>query len=326
MFPCNLFPERNTTHAIQGDAGLFVVKCRKLSHNLFLLFSRLEEAEHFLNGGAKSDNDGAADDAVADVQFGQARHFMDASDVLIVEAVAGVDFDIELISLRGGGAEPANFSFSGRWIGFEGFGKGAGVEFNGAGFGFGGGGHLGGMGIDEEADLDAEGLQAADGLSKGGKSAGNVKAAFSGQFFAFFGDDADGGGAKLGGDFDHFRRVGHFEVQGDLERLLEPPDVAVLNVPSIFAQMNGDAVATGGFACESGLDGIWLAIDFGAAITGLTNGGDVIDVNAQFEHRQREISAGWRRASFSKRKRIRRRSKGRIRTQASGQRRPVPNQ
>lgn len=176
---------------------------------------RLEEAEHFLNGGAKADNDGAADDAVANVEFGQVRHFVNGSDVLIVEAVAGVDFESELSSLRGGGAESANFSFSGRWIGFEGFGKGAGVEFDGAGFGFGGGVDLGGIGIDEKADLNAERLQTADGLGKGGKSDGNVKAAFGGQFFAFFGDDADGGGAKLGSDFDHFRRVGHFEVQGD---------------------------------------------------------------------------------------------------------------
>lgn len=176
---------------------------------------RLEEAEHFLNGGAKSDNDGAADDAVADVQFGQVRHFVNGSDVLVVEAVAGVDFEIELVCLRGGGAEPANFSFGGRCIGFEGLGKGAGVEFNGAGFGFGGGGDLGGIGIDEEADLNAKGLQPADGWGKGGQSAVDVKAAFGGQFFAFFRDDADGGGTELGGDFNHFRRVGHFEIQGD---------------------------------------------------------------------------------------------------------------
>ena len=253
---------------------------------------RLEEAEHFLNGGAKADNDGAADDAVADVQFGQVRHFVDVSDVLIVEAVSGVDFEPELSSLRGGGVEPANFSFSGRWISFEGFGKGAGVEFNGAGFGFGGGGDLCGIGIDEEADLNAKGLQLVDGLGKGEKSDGNVKAAFGGQFFAFFGDDADGGGAKLGGDFDHFRRVGHFEVQGDLERLFESPNVAVLNVPSVFAQVGGDAVATGGFASEGSLDGIGLAIGFGAAIASLAKCGDVINVNAQFEHRWREILAG----------------------------------
>lgn len=233
-----------------------------------------------MNGGAKADSDGTADDAVADVQFGQVRHFVDGSDVLIVEAVAGVDFEPELISLRGGGAEPANFTISGRWIGFEGFGKGAGVEFNGAGFGFGGGDNLGGIGIDEEADLNAKGLQTADGLGKDGKSAGDVKAAFGGQFFAFFRDDADGGGAEFGGNFNHFRRIGHFEVQGDLERLLESTNVAVLNVSSVFTQVGGDAVATGGFAGASGLDGIRLAIGFGAAIAGLANGGDVVDVNA----------------------------------------------
>ena len=245
----------------------------------------MEEAEHFSNSGAKSDNDGAANNAVADVQFGQVRHFADVSDVLIVEAVAGVDFETELISLRGGGADTADFSFGVRWIGFEGFGKVTGVEFDGAGFSFSSGGNLGGIGIDEEADLNAEGLQTVDGLGKGGKGAGDSKAAFGGQFFAFFGDNADGGGTKLGGDFDHLRRVRHFEVQGDLERLFEPPNVAVLYVPSILAQMNGDAVTTGGFTGDGGLDGIRLALGFGSAIAGLTNGGDVVNVNAQFEHR-----------------------------------------
>ena len=165
-----------------------------------------------MDGGAEADNNGAADDAVADVQFGQVRHFVDMSDVLIVEAVAGVDFESQLIPLRGGGAEPANFLFSVRGVGFEGFGKGAGVEFDGAGFGFGGGGNLGGVGIDEQADFDAERLQPADGLGKDGKSAGGVKSAFGGQFFTFFGDDADSGGTEFGGDFDHFRRVGHFKI------------------------------------------------------------------------------------------------------------------
>ena len=72
----------------------------------------------------------------------------------------------------------------------------------------------------------------------------------------------------------------------------ESPNVVVLNVSSVFAQMSGDAVATGGFAGASGLDGIRLAGGFDATIASLANGGDVVDVNAQFEHRQREILAG----------------------------------
>ena len=85
------------------------------------------------------------------------------------------------------------------------------------------------------------------------------------------------------GDADHLRRVRHFQVQAGLDNLPQTPDVAILNMPAIFPQMRGNALRPGGLANQSGCHGIRLTMAH-AAIPRFTYGGDVINVNTQFEH------------------------------------------
>ena len=61
------------------------------------------------------------------------------------------------------------------------------------------------------------------------------------------------------------------------------PDIAILHVPAVFAQVNGNAVSAGQFDVDRGPDRIRLA-GFEPFIAGLTECGDVVDVDAEFEH------------------------------------------
>jgi hypothetical protein len=84
------------------------------------------------------------------------------------------------------------------------------MEFDGVGTGSSGGADLFEVGINEEADGDAGLAEASDGF--GERRAGDVEAAFGGDFGAFFGDETHFVGADAFGDGDDFRDVGHFEV------------------------------------------------------------------------------------------------------------------
>ncbi len=68
---------------------------------------------------------------------------------------------------------------------------------------------------------------------------------------------------------------GELEVE-DLHGRSKPLDVAVLDMASVFPQMNGDAVGSGRFAQGRGLEGIRLV-----GSPSLADGGDVIDVDVQ---------------------------------------------
>jgi hypothetical protein len=61
------------------------------------------------------------------------------------------------------------------------------------------------------------------------------------------------------------------------------PDVAVLDVPPVFAQMRGDAVRARRLANARGLDGIGFA-ESAPAIARLAQRGDVVNVDAKLEH------------------------------------------
>ena len=61
------------------------------------------------------------------------------------------------------------------------------------------------------------------------------------------------------------------------------PDVAVLDVPAVFAQVRGDAVRARRLANPRGLDRVGFAKS-ASAITRFAQRGDVVNIDAEFEH------------------------------------------
>ena len=112
-----------------------------------------------------------------------------------------------------------------------------------------------------------------------------IESAFGRHFVAVFRNEAGVVGFDLQCDGNDFGRVAHFEVQLGLKRLLEPEDVAVLYVASVFAEMGGYSFGAGFLGDERGFNRIGL--DQNAVrvtrVARLTQGGCVVDIDAETE-------------------------------------------
>ena len=114
--------------------------------------------------------------------------------------------------------------------------------------------------------------------------AGHVEAAFGRAFFAPFGNET--GGVRGGGNRDphHFLGGRHFEIERLGELTLQPRNVVIADVPTIFAQMRGDSVGAGLDRDLGRMHGIRVM-----PAAGITDGGDVIDIDAEAEVRSRHF-------------------------------------
>src|SRR5688572_2303417 len=84
--------------------------------------------QHFADSGFEADEYGAADNAVADIQFGEMRDRLEQPNVLVIQSVAGVDFQAQFSSL-GGGFDQL-FQFRLVLTGWKRFRKGPGVQLD----------------------------------------------------------------------------------------------------------------------------------------------------------------------------------------------------
>ena len=135
------------------------------------------------------------------------------------------------------------------------------------------------FGVDEDAGGDAGLAQAGDHVLEPGFLADDVEAALGGHLVPPFRHQHGHFRPGRAGDADHLVSRRHFQVELDLRRFLEPADVGILDVPAILAQMHGDAIG----AAQMRLDGAPDGIGFVSA-PGLADGGDVVDVDAEFDH------------------------------------------
>ena len=108
----------------------------------------------------------------------------------------------------------------------------------------------------------------------------HVEAAFGRSFFAPLGHET--GGVRGGGNSDahHFLGRRHFEIERLGEFSPQPRDVVIADVASIFAQMRRDSVGASLDRDLRRAHGIRVM-----PATGVTNGRDVIDIDAEAEVR-----------------------------------------
>ena len=136
---------------------------------------------------------------------------------------------------------------------------------------------------DEQAHLDAGGVHFPARLGQGFFSGNHIKSAFRRHFQPPLRNDTDDFRLQLQRDGDDLRRVRHFEVQPRFDFFAQRPDIAVLSVPAILAQMGGDAVRARRLGGQRRRHRTGFAMAE-AAITRLANGGDMVNVNAEFKH------------------------------------------
>jgi hypothetical protein len=81
-----------------------------------------------------------------------------------------------------------------------------------------------------------------DNGAKGVDLGGGIETAFGGDFSAVFGDEADLSRLQPKGEVEHGWGGSHFEVELFAAFAAESKNVIVLNVATIFAEVNGDRV------------------------------------------------------------------------------------
>ena len=160
------------------------------------------------------------------------------------------------------------------------------MEFYDGGLEGGGGMDLAGVGIEEEADENMRLVEFFYDGAKGFDLGGGVETAFGGDLGTVFGDEADFGGLQAEGEVEHGGGGGHFEVELFAAFLAESENVIVLDMSTIFPEVDGDRVGTGAKAEQGGGNGIGFGHDTwnGDAVPRLTKGGEVIDVYAKTNH------------------------------------------
>ncbi len=246
-----------------------------------------EEGEDFEDGLLETDEQGAGDDGVADVEGLQVRYFLDVfARVGVVEAVAGVDAQAEFVGVGGSVGVARDFLVAG--AGGGGVGVGAGVELDDLRAGAMGGVDLGQLRVDEGADLDFRGVEIADDVADADQIAGDVEAALGRDFLAAFGHEADFVRAVKEGLLGHGVGRGHFEIERHGERGGEFAHIVVLDMAAILAQVDGDRFGAGLLAEPRGLEhaGFRRQATLPVAVARLPQGGDVIDVESERRHDQ----------------------------------------
>ncbi|MNV35359.1 hypothetical protein D3C71_1268060 [compost metagenome] len=132
------------------------------------------------------------------------------------------------------------------------------------------------IGVDEQRHFGADLRQAFDRRPDPRFLSRHVQSAFGGQLLTGFGHQADMRRADAFGELHHFFGDAHFEVHAGLQHILEHQNVALLNVPAVFAQVHGDAVSARLFRVQRCLDRVRIT-----GAPGLTQGGNVVDVHAK---------------------------------------------
>jgi len=126
-----------------------------------------------------------------------------------------------------------------------GIGEATCVEFHDGGLEGGGGIDLAGVGIEEKAYKN---IGLIEFLNHGAKRVNfgcGVEASFGGDFGTVFGDEANFRGLEAEGEVEHGGGGGHFEVELLAAFLAESENVVVLDMATIFAEVDCDGVRTG---------------------------------------------------------------------------------
>ena len=135
------------------------------------------------------------------------------------------------------------------------------------------------IGIEEEADGDARIFESTDDIGGLLPLAGDVQSALGGDLFAPLRHEGRLVRLHLAGDRQHLRFAGHFQVELDGNGLAEDPQIALLDVAAVLAEMDGDAVGPAQFGQCGRPDRVGLE-----SPPRLADRRHVVDVDAKFCH------------------------------------------
>jgi hypothetical protein len=160
------------------------------------------------------------------------------------------------------------------------------VEFDDGGLEGCGGFDLMEVGVEKKAGENFSLVEFFNDGAEGFDLGNGIETALGGDFRTVFGNEADLGRFQAKGKIEHGGGGGHFEVELFAAFAAESENVIVLDVATIFAEVDGDRVGPDAEAEKGGGNGVGFRHDTrdGDAVPGLPEGGEVIDVYAKPNH------------------------------------------
>eukprot|EP00825_Cyclidium_porcatum_P020502 TRINITY_DN23207_c0_g1_i2.p2 TRINITY_DN23207_c0_g1~~TRINITY_DN23207_c0_g1_i2.p2 ORF type:complete len:189 (-),score=3.71 TRINITY_DN23207_c0_g1_i2:258-824(-) len=138
----------------------------------------------------------------------------------------------------------------------------------------GGGLDLAGIRGNEQTDFNAGIRQPLNGGAQSACLTCRIQTAFGGQLLPTFRNQTDFVGLDLQGDRKDIRVIGHFQIQAGFNGFAQGEDITILNVATVFPQVNGDPRCPGDFTHSGSLNEIGIA-----GASSLTQCGHMIDIH-----------------------------------------------
>ena len=177
---------------------------------------------------------------MADIQLLHFRDSGDGLDVVIVQAMTGIDAQPQTVGIASSLLNPRQllelFCRAGR------IGIASGVDFDIGSANRHGCIDLGMIRIDEQRHLSANLRQAADGRLHLGKLTGDIQSPFGGHFGPLLRYQADEVRLDTAGDSHHLLGDRHLQVHWGLQCLAQNFHVPIRDMTTILAQVDGDAI------------------------------------------------------------------------------------
>ena len=156
---------------------------------------------------------------------------------------------------------------------------GAGMQFDRVDAKFDSSFKLGRIGVEKQAHDNTGALQSTNSFGHLYLRSDDIEAAFGRHFFAAFGDERRLMRRGLARNGEHLVGTGEFQVDRNRDRLFQNAEVALLDMPAVFAEVDRDCIGAAQLGQRGGPYGVRLV-----CFTSFANGGYVIDVDAEDCH------------------------------------------
>lgn len=213
---------------------------------------------------------------MADIELLYIRKLRHSRGVFIIQAVAGIHLQSKTVSFQGGPSKPCQF---GAFLSEPGVGVSARVKLHRVGPQFFGRFDLSKPGVDKKADLNPLPPETRNDPLKDLSFSDDIESALGRNFTPPLGDHTNFFGLEAERNFHNFRVKGHLQIKRPADRLLQAPQIRILNVPAVFPQVDCNSIRS----APHRLPGRFKRVG-PFAPPGLAKRRHVIDIHTQFDH------------------------------------------
>ena len=194
-----------------------------------------QQGFHVAHGFFPTVKDSLGNNGVTNIELRQPRQGGNRLDVAVVQAMTRIHTQTLRHTLSNTGTD--TFQFAGGLLGRLSIRISAGVQFNHGSAHVAGGTDLRRVGINEQRNTNAGGLQLLHSSLDLVQMTDHIQTTFGSQFSTVFGNQADIVRFDTAGNVQHFGGDGAFQIHPGTQYGAQGLDVGILNMTPVFTQM-----------------------------------------------------------------------------------------